>query len=114
MKEKYRKNNKNVTISQNGVNISLPNINNKEISLCFVNVEKERDNYSLLDHSTLFYYIIDGTGEFEIENSFIPVSANDLIEIPPKHKFSYKGTLKMLEIQSRRFDETEVHEFSKI
>ena len=114
MKEKYIKNlHEGITFSKNGFSVFLPKIANQEISLCFVTVEEERDNYCLLDNSTIFYYIIDGTGEFEIENDKIPVKNNDLIEIPPKHKFSYKGRLKMLEIQPNAFNENEVHEYSK-
>lgn len=67
----------------------------------------------MLDKSTIFYYIIDGNGEFEIENDFISVVKNDLIEILPKQKYSYKGNLRMLEIQSNPFDENEVHEYKK-
>lgn len=114
MKEKYVKNiSDNSTFSKNGFSVFLPKIDNDEISICFVDVEKERDNYCLLDNSTLFYYIINGNGEFEINDYIIPVTTNDLIEIPPKNKFSYKGTLKMLEIQSNSFNEKEVHEFPK-
>ena len=115
MREKYVKNlDKNYSFSKNGFNVILPKIDNKDVSICFVDVDKERDNYCMLDKSTIFYYIIDGTGEFEINNEFIQIAKDDLIEISPKQKYSYKGNLKMLEIQSNAFDEKEVHEFKKI
>ena len=115
MREKYVKNlDKNYSFSKNGFNVILPKIDNKDVSICFVDVDKERDNYCMLDKSTIFYYIIDGTGVFEINNEFIQITKDDLIEISPKQKYSYKGNLKMLEIQSNPFDENEVHEFKKI
>ncbi len=114
MRKKYIKNlNKNYDFSKDGVNVILPKIDNNEVSICFVDVAEERDNYCMLDKSTIFYYIIAGSGEFEIENDFIPVLQNDLIEILPKQKYSYKGNLRMLEIQSNAFDEKEVHEYKK-
>lgn len=69
-------------------------------------------NYCILEKSTIFYYIISGCGEFEINDDIIKVNCGDLIEILPK-KYSYKGIFKMLEIMSNRFDENEVHEISK-
>ena len=114
MREKYIKNlNKNYDFSKNGFNVILPKIDSDEVSICFVDVAEERDNYCMLDKSTIFYYIIDGNGEFEIENDFISVVKNDLIEILPKQKYSYKGNLRMLEIQSNPFDENEVNEYKK-
>lgn len=61
----------------------------------------------------MFYYIIDGNGIFEINNEKFEVKKDDLIEIPPKNKYSYEGRMNMLEIQSQAFDESEAHEFSK-
>lgn len=114
MRENYVKNlNKSYDFSKNGFHVNLPKIDNNEVSICFVDVEKERDNYCMLDRSTIFYYIIDGNGKFEINSEYIEVQKGDLIEIPPKYKYSFVGNLKMLEIQSQAFDESEVHEFGK-
>ena len=114
MKEKYIKNiNNKCTFSKNGFDVIIPSIKNNDISICFLETTKGRDNYCLLDKSTIFYYIIDGKGYFEIDNEIVEVSNNDLIEISPKSKYSYSGHLKMLEIQSSAFDESEVHEFPK-
>lgn len=114
IREKYIKNlNKEYTFSKDGFDVSIPNITNNEISICFVDVKVERTTYCMLDKSTIFYYIIDGNGEFEIDGDKIEIVKNDLIEILPKQKYSYEGNMKMLEIQSNSFDETEVHEFEK-
>ena len=114
VREKYIKNlNKGYTFSKDGFDVNIPSIDNNEISICFVDVKGERTTYCMLDKSTMFYYIIDGNGEFEIDSDKIKVAKNDLIEILPKQKYSYKGNMKMLEIQSNQFDENEIHELEK-
>lgn len=107
---------KNVTntFSKNGFDVSLLDIKCNKLNICFVNVDESRDNYCILDESTMFYYIIEGEGIFEIKEETIKVRKNDLIEIPPHSKYSYEGKLQMLEIQSQAFDTNEVHEIPKI
>lgn len=105
----YKKNIVN-SFSKDGFDVSLLNTECNDLSLCFVNIGGKRDTYCMLDKSTMFYYIIEGEGNFEINGENIKVGKNDLIEISPKNKYTYEGELKMLEIQSQAFDETEVHE----
>ncbi|MDE5539534.1 MAG: hypothetical protein K2J20_03510 [Bacilli bacterium] len=114
MREKYIKNlDKSNSFTKDGFKVTIPAIDNNEVSICFVEVEKERTTFCMLDKSTMLYYIIDGSGEFEIESEVVSVKKDDLIEILPKQKYSYKGNMKMLELQSNPYDETEVHEFKK-
>jgi mannose-6-phosphate isomerase-like protein (cupin superfamily) len=47
------------------------------------------------------YYILEGKGEFEVENEKIPVSDGDVVAIPPGTWYNYwpkEGTLKVLVI----------------
>ena len=114
-KGKYIKNlNKDYTFSKNGFSVILPNIDNKDINICFVDVEEKRETYCMLDKSTMFYYILEGTGIFEIESDIVKVTKGDLIEIPCKNKYTYSGNLKMLEVQNNPFDENETHEFKRV
>ena len=99
--------------SKSGFDVSLINAKCDSLSISFVNINGNRNNFCMLDKSTIFYYIIDGEGIFEINNEKINVKKNDLLEIPPKNKYSYEGNLYMLEIMSQAFDESEVHEFPK-
>lgn len=100
--------------SKNGFDVSFLNTECEDLSICFVTGDGSRDNYCMLEKSTIFYYIIDGEGNFEINKEKIKVRKNDLIEIPPKNEYSYDGKLQMLEIQSQAFDKNEVHETPKI
>lgn len=112
MTKEYIKNkSKEIDFTKNGFSVNLPKVDNKDISICFVNTEKGRDNYCLLDTSTMFYYIINGKGVFIINDEECVVELGDLIEIPPKHKYTYTGNLQMLEIQTPAFNEKDVHEF---
>lgn len=112
MEREYIKNkSKQISFSKNGFSVSLPNIENKDITVWFVTTEQGRDNYCMCDKSTMFYYIIEGNGYFYINEDELNVKKDDLIEIPPKHKYSYKGYLKMLEIQTPAFNKNDVHEF---
>lgn len=113
MNNQYIKNkSKEFDFSKNGFSVSLPKIDNQDISICFVETKEGRDNYCMLDTSTMFYYIIEGNGTFIINNEKCLVKTNDLIEIPPKHKYTYTGYLKMLEVQTPAFNPDDVHEFN--
>ena len=51
--EKYIKNlNKNYNFSKNGFNVILPKITCSDISICFVDIDGERDNYCMLDFNS--------------------------------------------------------------
>ena len=112
MNNKYIKNqSKEMTFSKNGFSVLLPIIDNTDISICFVETEQGRDNYCMCDESTMFYYIINGNGYFIINDEKCPIITGDLIEIPSRHRYSYKGNIKMLEVQTPAFNEKDVHEF---
>ena len=112
MNNKYIKNeSKEIHISKNGFNVNLPKIANKDISICFVETLNGRDNYCMLNTSTMFYYIIEGNGNFIINDEKFSVKSDDLIEIPPKHKYTYIGNLKMLEVQTPAFNLNDLQEF---
>lgn len=113
MKEKYIKNLNRNTLFKNGFNLILPDIENEHINICFVDAKNGRNNYCLLDNSTIFYYIIEGKGNFKINDNNILVNKGDLIEIPPKNKYTYEGELYMLEILANKLNMKEVHEFNK-
>lgn len=95
---------------KNGFNLSLLNTECDDLTICFIEINGKRDTYCMLDKSTMFYYIIEGEGTFQINDENIKIEKGILIEIPPKSKYTYDGKLKMLEIQSQAFDESEVHE----
>lgn len=90
MRENYIKNLNNNIVSKNGLNLILPDIENEHISICFVDAKNWRNNYCLLDKSTIFYYVIEGEGSFKINDN-----------------------LYMLEILEKKLDMKEIHEFNE-
>lgn len=91
MKIKYTKNKMTgITVRKNGFNLKLTDkIINKDISICLVETETGRDNYCMLDKSTMFYYIISGEGKFIIEGEECEASGNYLVEILPQNKYTW-------------------------
>jgi len=54
--------------------------------------------------SDLIYYILDGDGEFIIENQVFKVTAGDVVFIPKNTKCQDKGKMTLLAFSNPRFD----------
>ena len=51
----------------------------------------------IIEHECDFiYYVLEGSGYFEINNNKETCSVGDLVVIPKGSKFTYKGKLKMI------------------
>ena len=62
------------------------------------------------DISTYQWYIIEGTGEFIINDQKHKVKKGDLVVVPPKNRIHYFGKLKMLLVTTPNFDPKNEHE----
>jgi mannose-6-phosphate isomerase-like protein (cupin superfamily) len=52
---------------------------------------------TIIEHESIFtYYILEGSGYFEINDEREDCAAGDLVVVPKGAKFTYKGKLKML------------------
>jgi mannose-6-phosphate isomerase-like protein (cupin superfamily) len=52
---------------------------------------------TIIEHESDFiYYVLEGSGFFEVNDKKEECSAGDLVVIPAGSKFTYKGKLKML------------------
>jgi mannose-6-phosphate isomerase-like protein (cupin superfamily) len=52
---------------------------------------------TIIEHESNFiYYILEGSGFFEVDEQREDCAAGDLVVIPMGKKFTYKGKLKML------------------
>ena len=101
---------KNYSFSKNGFSMKLLESIDEKVSIGIVETQKGRDNFCLCDISTMYYYVIEGSGYFIIEDQKYKVEKDNIVEIPSKHKYTYKGNLKMFEIMNPCFDEKMVHE----
>lgn len=56
---------------------------------------------TIIEHASVFtYYILEGSGYFEINDEREDCTTGDLVIIPKGTKFTYKGKLKMLLINT--------------
>lgn len=99
-------------IEKDGYKVSLLNIDYKDISICIVDIKKNRETYCKIKNSPIYYYIIEGEGIFFIEEE-ICVKSGDLIEIPQNVKYTYNGNMKMLEIIPKSFEKLNIEEEKK-
>lgn len=96
---------------KDGYKVSLLDIDYKDISICLVNVEEERQTYCNIKNSPIYYYITEGNGTFFIKET-ISVEKGDLIEIPENTKYTYKGNMKMVEFIPNSFETLIIEEES--
>lgn len=94
---------------KDGYKVSLLDIDYKDVSICLVDIEDARKTYCKIKNSPIYYYIVEGKGEFLIGEE-ITVEKGDLIEITANKKYTYKGNMKMLEIIPNSFEKLEVEE----
>jgi mannose-6-phosphate isomerase-like protein (cupin superfamily) len=85
-------------------------IKNKNIEIDFIDSKTGHGGKVVSDSLTHFYYILEGSGEFIIDNKSYFAITGDLVEILPKHSFDYKGRMKMLLIMEPPYSSEKVKE----
>ena len=83
---------------------------NKNLEIYFVDSKTGHGRRAISDSITHLYYILDGSGEFEIDGKTYPAHTGELVEIPPKHSFDYSGSMKMLLIMEPPYSPEKVIE----
>ena len=74
-----------------------------EFSLAKVSLDGV-NNLGFNKGSNLIYYILSGSGEFEIDGTNFVVEAGDAILIPKNTKYRDKGKMTLLSLSSPRFE----------
>ncbi len=87
--------------------------NQEDFDICLIDSRLGHDCYSHELESTLYYWILEGNGEFIIDNNEYKVSQNSFIIVPPNTVFYYKGKMKLLLVQMPKFNE-KTHIIDKI
>ncbi|MBI4973199.1 hypothetical protein HZC27_01170 [Candidatus Roizmanbacteria bacterium] len=71
--------------------------------VCIIETESGHET-TIIEHKCDFiYYILEGSGYFEINGQREDFIQDDLVVIPAGSKFTYKGTCKMLLITTPAF-----------
>lgn len=61
-----------------------------------IEVTKGHDSYIISKTIAHTYYILKGTGMFELRGTAQPVNVGDCIEVQPGIEYTYSGTMTML------------------
>ncbi len=72
----------------------------KDIEIYFVDVKEGHDNYIISKKITHIYYVLEGSGFFEIEGIRHDARQGTLIEVPPNVEYTYSGRMKLLLVMS--------------
>jgi len=91
------------SFTQNGLKGYKFNLLSKELGLYFIDCFKGHDKYNINKESTHIYHILEGSGQFCINNNKIDVNKDDVIEIPPNSEFVFAGNMKLMLIMSPDF-----------
>jgi SAM-dependent methyltransferase len=78
-------------------------LNQKDIEIYYIEVEKGHDTFMVSKKITRTYYILSGTGYFTIGGHKYDVGPGALVELPPKVEYSYSGKLKLLALSRPRW-----------
>ena len=92
----------------------IPSDNTDEYGDFFINSIKGHDCYSYDSKSTLVYRILDGNGEFIVEDESIFVKAGDVITIKPNTIFAYKGKMLLILEMTPNFKQESDHFVRKV
>ena len=82
-----------ILINKEGCNLIIDKNNKEDHGYYIVESIQGHDCYSYNSLSTHIYSVIEGEGEFIIDNIIIPVKKGDIINIEPNKIFYYKGKM---------------------
>ena len=94
-------------IIKHSVNMSIYNTKEQCINAAVVYQETEIGHSEEFYHekSAFIYYIIEGEGKWIIEDVEYDVEAKDVVIVPPRKKFYFKGNLKQVCVTAPAWDE---------
>ena len=78
-----------------GTNFDIKNLSN-EAKFAIIETENGHQTKIREKECTLFYFVLEGKGSFEIEDKIEECQKEDLVIIPKNTTFKYAGKMKML------------------
>ena len=75
-------------------------IQSPDVQVKVIDVETGHDTYIVCKKCTHIFYVIEGEGSFEIDDTLYSVKPHMLIEVPPHVEFTYTGKMKLLLIMN--------------
>ncbi len=81
----------------------FPPLKDQDLEIHFLDVLTGHDSFVISKQLTRVYYILEGRGNFTIDNTEYAVEPGVLVEVPPKTEYSYSGTMKIILISHPRW-----------
>ena len=106
--------NEMILIDRETFQLIIPSDNTDEHGDFFINSIKGHDCFSYDSKSTLVYRVLDGEGEFIIEDESSFVKPGDVITIQPNTIFAYKGKMLLILEMTPNFKEENDHFVKKV
>jgi SAM-dependent methyltransferase len=78
-------------------------LNQKDLEIIYVEVEKGHDTFLVSKRIVRIYYILSGSGCFTIADRKYDVSPGMIVEIPPKAEYCYSGKMRLLVFSTPRW-----------
>ncbi len=78
-------------------------LNQKDLEIYYVEVEKGHDTFMVSKKITRIYYILAGSGSFTIGDHKYNVSPGEVVEVPPRIEYCYSGNMRLLVISKPRW-----------
>ena len=98
-----------ILINREGFDLIIPKDNKEEHGYFLVDSIHGHDCYSYNSVSTHIYHILEGEGEFVINDETIPVKKGDIVKIEPNKVFYYRGKMLMIFEMLPNFKEENDH-----
>ncbi len=95
---------KEPSFKQDGFDGYTSELECKNLSITFEDVYKGHEKYAMNTESYSIYYVTEGRGTFKIAEDLYDVEKGDIVEIPSKTQFVFKGEMKLLLIMNPPFD----------
>ena len=94
---------KEPTFMQNGLNGYQFDLDKKGLEISYIDCFKGHDKYCRDTESTLIYYVLEGKGQYVINNEKLSVQKGDVVEVPVNAEFVYAGNMKLILIMTPGF-----------
>lgn len=103
-----------IVVNKEGFDLIISKDNTEEHGYFLVNSIYGHDCYSYNSESTHIYSVLEGEGEFIIDNTSFIIKKGDIITIKPKQVFYYSGKMLLTMEMLPNFKEENDHLVKKV
>ncbi len=97
-----------IFIEKRGETLIIPSGNTDKKGYFFIDCQYGQEAYTYDKESTSTYWILEGSGVFEVDGKRFEVNAGDVVTVPKNTTFYYSGQMKMIERMVPNYKEQNV------